>query len=356
MPSQHHKATKLPLIHAGHEKTKPHLPGSVASHSNLLRHSASHVLITPSMLEESGHLDEHGNVVSSVCVGLGASGFVLNDFHTDCIESVDLGDNNINFADVAVLPSLKMLNLYCNGIGSLHHPSSAFKFLEVLNLSFNIIKADGLLPLFNIKSLVVLDLSFNRISRIPNRWHALPQLRILSLEKNGLHHEESFSYLSLAPSLQELNLSSNKLVCVPASCSAPGRFPQLLFISLVDNCFAHEKDVAALSAVPSIQQVDLWNNPLSSNSGARTRSRRAMKSTRSPSPQIQASTHQDPVVAAHEASLRVMTPANFERRGFPPAASPSPGPVVSFSNRPKRALADIEQEAREVFRDGYEST
>ena len=353
MPSQHHKATKLPLIHAGHEKTKPHLPGSVASHSNLLRHSASHVLITPSMLEESGHLDEHGNVVSAVCVGLGASGFDLNDSDFGRLESVDFGDNKLVFADAAVFPSLRMLNLYCNGISSLQHPASSFRFLEVLNLSFNLINTDAIMPLFAIKSLVVLDLSFNMISRIPNRWHSLPHLKILSLEKNGLHHEESFAYLSLAPSLQELNLSSNKLSCVPASCSAPGRFPELLFISLVDNLFAHEKDVVALSAIPSIQQVDLWNNPMSSNSGPKARSRRSNKSSRSPSPKVQASLHQELPAAAHEGFLRVLTPANFQRRVFQSGSSPSPGSVVPFVMRPKRALADIEQEAREVFRDGY---
>jgi hypothetical protein len=125
-----------------------------------------------------------------------------------------------------------------------------------------------------------------------------------------------------------------------------------LFISLVDNHFAHEQDVVALSFVPSVQQVDLWNNPMSNNSGARARSRHALKSSRSPSPEIQAAKQQVPSAAGHDALLRVMTPANFERRALQPSASHSPAPVVSYSSRPKRAMADIEQEARDVFRDG----
>ncbi len=318
------------------------------------RRAAAPILIKPSTLEDNGHEDENGNVVSSICVGLGASGFDLYDSHFHCLESIDLGDNRILFSDTAAFQSLKMLNLYCNGIKSLEHPASAFKRLEVLNLSFNVITMDSLTPLFAIKTLVVLDLSFNSISRIPNRWHSLPVLKILSLERNGLHLADTFSCLSLAPSLQELNLNSNKLSCVPAACSSPGRFPQLLFISLVDNHFAHEQDVVALSFVPSVQQVDLWNNPMSSNSGARARSRHALKSSRSPSPEVQAAKQQAPGGAGHghDALLRVMTPANFERRASQPSASHSPAPVVSYPSRPKRAMAEIEQEARDVFRDG----
>jgi Leucine-rich repeat (LRR) protein len=351
--TRHQSQVKLPFINSGQSKPKLQSPGSRCHNSIFSRVSACPVLIKASTLEENGHADEHGNVVSSVCVGLEASGFDLNDFGFEHLESVDLGDNKITFADAAVFPSLKMLNLYCNGISSLQHPASAFNFLEVLNLSFNLINADSIMPLFGIKSLVVLDLSYNMLTRIPNRWHSLLQLKILSLEKNSLHLEETFYYLSLAPSMQELNLSSNKLSSVPASCSAPGRFSQLLYISLVDNLFVHEKDVIALSAVPSIQQVDLWNNPMSSNSGSRARSRRATNSSRSPSPKVQTGVHNQPPVAAQEEFLRVLTPANFQRRSFPTGFSPSPGSAVALSIRPKRALADVEREARDVFRDGY---
>ena len=347
------RSTKLPFIHAGRGCALPHAADATSGHSKASRHAAAPILIKPSVLEENGHEDESGNVVSSICVGLGATGFDLYDSPFDHLESVDLGDNHIMFADAAVFPSLKMLNLYCNGIQSLEHPPSAFKDLEILNLSFNVIKADSLFPLFAMKSLVVLDLSFNSISRIPNRWHSLPLLKVLSLEKNGLHHAETFSFLSLAPSLQELNLSSNRLSCVPASCSALGRFPQLSVISLVDNLFAHEKDVVALSFVPSIQQVDLWNNPMSSNTGSRTRSRHALKSSRSPSPNLQASNKHSLSAAEQEGLLRVMTPANFEHQGFAAASGQSAAPVFSILSRPKRSLADLEEEARHVFRDGY---
>ena len=350
------RSTQLPLIDAGRGRSMPQPTAAEAAttahHSARVRRAAAPILIKPSTLEENGHEDENGNVVSCICVGLGAAGFDLYDSHFHSLESIDLGDNRILFSDTAAFPSLKMLNLYCNGVKSLEHPSSAFKSLEVLNLSFNVITMDSLMPLFAIKSLVVLDLSFNSISRIPNRWHSLPVLKILSLERNGLYHADTFAYLSLAPSLQELNLNSNKLSCVPAACSSPGRFPQLLFISLVDNHFAHEQDVVALSFVPSVQQVDLWNNPMSNNSGSRARSRHALKSSRSPSPEIQAAKQQVPSAAGHDALLRVMTPANFERRALQPSASHSPAPVVSYSSRPKRAMSDIEQEARDVFRDG----
>jgi hypothetical protein len=345
------RSVHLPLIDAGRGQSTAAAAAATAHHAARARRAAAPILIKPSTLEENGHEDENGNVVSSICVGLGASGFDLNDSHFHCLESIDLGDNRILFSDAAAFQSLKMLNLYCNGIKSLEHPASAFKRLEVLNLSFNVITMDTLMPLFAIKSLVVLDLSFNSISRIPNRWHSLPVLKILSLERNGLHLADTFAYLSLAPSLQELNLNSNKLSCVPAACSSPGRFPQLLFISLVDNQFAHEQDVVALSFVPSVQQVDLWNNPMSSNSGARARSRHALKSSRSPSPEVQAAKQHVPG-PGHDALLRVMTPANFERRASQPSASHSPARVVSYPSRPKRAMADIEEDAREVFRDG----
>jgi Leucine-rich repeat (LRR) protein len=349
---QHHKSSTLPLIHVGHKHAKTRSLGVVAGHS---KKYVQPMLIHSSVLRQNGHEDEWGNVVSSICVGLGAEGFDLCGDQFDHLESVDLGDNKMSFSDAAIFSALKMLNIYCNGIKSLHHPVSAFKYLEVLNLSFNIITADDLSPLFSIKSLVVLDLSFNMISRIPNRWHSLAFLKILSIEKNGLHHEDTFSYLSLAPSLQELNLNSNKLDCVPASCSAPGRFPQLTFISLVDNRFAHEKNVVALSYVPSIQQVDLWNNPMSSNSDARARSRHALKTSRSPSPEIQKKT-QEQLPAADEAGfLRVMTPSNFECCEFS-RSSYSRAPVLSFNTKPKRSLADIEVEARAVFKDGCESS
>jgi Leucine-rich repeat (LRR) protein len=343
-------STKLPLVHVGRGILQSQSTDVAASHLHASRRSAAPVLIKQSMLEKHGHIDENGNVVSCICVGMSASGFDIYDSQFNHLESVDLGDNKIPFANAAVFPALKMLNLYCNGITSLQHPELAFKCLEVLNLSFNLINADALSPLFSIKSLVVIDLSFNMISRIPNRWHSLPLLKILSLEKNGLHHEDTFSYLSLAPSLQELNLSSNCLSCVPSACSAPGRFPQLVFISLVDNAFAHEKDVVALSFVPSIQQVDLWNNPMSSNSGARARSRHALKYSRSPSPE-----HPNFKAQLQDGALRVATPANFERSRFVSASNASPPPpVVSISKQRRRALVDIEQEARDVFRDGCE--
>ncbi len=354
---RHQKPMSLPPIPHGRSHIKDQ-SSNVATRScknRLFQSAPTRIFINPSTLEENGHEDEDGNVLSSICVGLGASGIDLFESQFNYLESVDLGDNKLQFADAAVFPGLKMLNMYCNGIKTLQHPASAFKYLEILNLSFNIIKADDLVPVFAIKSLVVLDLSFNMISRIPNRWHSLPHLKILSFEKNGLHHEETFLYLSLAPSLQELNLSSNKLSCVPGSCSAPGRFPELLVISLVDNQFSHEKDVVALSFVPSIQQVDLWNNPMSSNSDVRARSKRALRGSRSPSPEVQANKPRSPSTALHEGFLRVMTPANFERRVFPHESSQSPGPALSFSSRPKRALADIEREAQEVFRNGYGS-
>jgi Leucine-rich repeat (LRR) protein len=341
---------KLPAIHAGRARIAAQSTDAPASHSKYHRHPAAPFLIKPSTLEENGHQDDNGNVVSSICVGLGAMGFDLYDSNFDYLESVDLGDNKIIFADAAVFPSLKMLNLYCNGIQNLEHPASAFRDLEVLNLSFNAIHPESLLPLFAMKTLVVLDLSFNTISRIPNRWHSLPLLKVLSLEKNGLYHAETFTYLSLAPSLQELNLSSNKLSSVPASCSAPGRFPQLSFISLVDNRFAHERDVVALSFVPSIQQVDLWNNPMSSNSGARTRSRHALQRSRSPSPEQKGGMTN---TAEQEGFLRVMTPANFNHHQYAPTSSHTAAPAASYSTRPRRAMADIEREARDVFSDGY---
>ena len=347
--------TKLPPVLHGRSHTKGQ-SSNVATHLKKIRGkhlSPPRIFITPSTLEENGQEDEFGNVSSSICVGLGASGIDLFENQFNHLESVDLGDNKLQFADASIFPGLRLLNMYCNGIKSLHHPETAFKCLEVLNLSFNIIKQDDLAPLFAIKSLVVLDLSFNMISRIPNRWHSLPHLKILSFEKNGLHHEDTFMYLSLAPSLQELNLSSNKLSCVPASCSAPGRFPELLVLSLVDNQFFHEKDVVALSFVPSIQQVDLWNNPMSSNSDVRARSKRTLRRSRSPSPEVLANKPQSPNALLHEGFLRVMTPANFEPRGFAPESRESPSPALSFSSRPKRALADIEREAQAVFRNGY---
>ncbi|CBH16655.1 hypothetical protein, conserved [Trypanosoma brucei gambiense DAL972] len=142
--------------------------------------------------------------------------------------------------------------------------------LHTLNLSFNRISPSDILHLSYFPSLERLDLSGNKLCKLPDDLAGLTSVTHFALEGNMFRDGENvFRALSTMPALIEVNLNHNKLRRVPPISVKDGHglcFPSIEVIGLCHNRVERAQDVVALSELQhSLTRVILIGNPIAAN-------------------------------------------------------------------------------------------
>eukprot|EP00741_Cyanophora_paradoxa_P004239 tig00000789_g4116.t1 len=207
------------------------------------------------LLAASGEEDP-GEAVDAVLVGREFNEVSEEDLPFFArLARADLGDNNVQLAQLAGLPALRELHLYCNGLASLSVPDGAFAALEVLNLAYNGLSWECLPRLAALPALRELDLSHNALAALPPDWAPFAALEILSLEHNRLARDAPLLALASAPRLRVLNLRGNQLQRFPEGAGAGSGFGQLAALNLAQNAVGEEAGLLPLAALPALEEL-----------------------------------------------------------------------------------------------------
>lgn len=137
------------------------------------------------------------------------------------------------------LEALQSLNVACNKIQHLPVLSSGlFYKLQKLNISFNTIPVSDVLSSdcawSRLPSLRELDLSGNRLSCLPEVLGSFPALVVLCLESNHLT-EQCLHPLAVLPRLEHLGLAENHISDIPKNAFEPSSYPCLKVLDLSRN-------------------------------------------------------------------------------------------------------------------------
>ncbi|KAG1927374.1 toll-like receptor [Pimephales promelas] len=173
--------------------------------------------------------------------------------------------HNLNF--IQYLPSLKVLNMSSNNINTLTTKNISSASLQELQFQYNSLGKmwrendktyDRLFA--NLTNLTHLDISCNKIERIPDRvYPLLPRsIQRLRLSHNGLANL-NWTMLRHFPHLRELILSNNKIFQISSNLS--GDVPSLQFLDLQHNQISKLSDGFLQGAV-NLKLLDLSHNKL----------------------------------------------------------------------------------------------
>ncbi|KAI4886827.1 hypothetical protein NFI96_018396, partial [Prochilodus magdalenae] len=148
----------------------------------------------------------------------------------DSVAYISASDNYLTLEPFSRFPALRELELSLNGLCTLEVNPKAFPRLEVLDLSYNNISADGILAVGLLPRLKVLHLTGNNLQMLPPNMagpytpadELAPQssslfqsLEVLMLDDNKLSSPGVFSSLAHLKRLQHLNLEGNYIFEVP---------------------------------------------------------------------------------------------------------------------------------------------
>lgn len=140
---------------------------------------------------------------------------------------------------------------------------------------------------FSWNNLIKMDLSFNNLDKIDNSFEFVQSLRYLNISHNKLSNVDS---LNVLPNLIVLDLSFNRLTKMPCfhveavskveiinlnhnlieTLIGIPRFETLFELNLANNCFVNYKDIAPLSILKSLKYLLISGNPLSFHSKHRS--------------------------------------------------------------------------------------
>ncbi|XP_036444286.1 X-ray radiation resistance-associated protein 1 [Colossoma macropomum] len=148
----------------------------------------------------------------------------------DSVAYINASDNCLTLEAFSRFPALRELELSLNGLCTLEVNAEVFPRLEVLDLSYNSISADGILAVGLLPRLKVLHLTGNSLKMLPPNMagpyttpdEMAPQssslfgsLEVLMLDDNKLSSPGVFSSLANLKRLQHLNLEGNYISEVP---------------------------------------------------------------------------------------------------------------------------------------------
>ncbi|KAL7853841.1 hypothetical protein AOLI_G00206850 [Acnodon oligacanthus] len=148
----------------------------------------------------------------------------------DSVAYINASDNCLTLEAFSRFPALRELELSLNGLCTLEVNAEGFPRLEVLDLSYNSISADGILAVGLLPRLKVLHLTGNNLKMLPPNMagpyttpnEMAPQssslfgsLEVLMLDDNKLSSPGVFSSLANLKRLQHLNLEGNYISEVP---------------------------------------------------------------------------------------------------------------------------------------------
>ncbi|XP_037543497.1 X-ray radiation resistance-associated protein 1 [Nematolebias whitei] len=233
------------------------------------------------------------------------------------VAQVDASINALTLGSFGCFVSLRELNLSLNGIHDVSFHAADFPHLEVLDLSYNHLSAQGLVSLGQLPCLRTLHLTGNQLHRLPLTFassepdHAeLPAeegvrqfeaLEVLLLDNNRLSSNVFFSLTNLKR-LQNLNLQGNRISAVPlikvgdssnvGQSSAedgghtnsdeylktmetlqmdswdkdrkgrPLPLPELQHLNLAENKISTEEALVGAAQFPKLREIQIHSNPL----------------------------------------------------------------------------------------------
>ena len=195
---------------------------------------------------------------------------------------IDLGENDaIHLGDIIGLEALTEVHMHCCNVDTFRLPkeeelqmmrqqglyssASVFPSLVTLNVSFNRIRSSELLQLNQLRALERLDLSSNNLKSLPSDMSFLPNVTMLALENNNFASPDVILSLATMPSLVEVNLNRNRLSSIPRLSVEDGTgvcFPSIEVIGLGSNNLTYFEDVYSLTQLSSLRRVVLWGNPI----------------------------------------------------------------------------------------------
>ncbi|XP_067010829.2 leucine-rich repeat-containing protein 15 [Anabrus simplex] len=181
-----------------------------------------------------------------------------NTFNNSQLREINLAGNSIGFNKIypfTNLPRLEVLNLATNGILRLDwNTFSTNKDLKVLNLSSNALRT---LANFSIPSLKILDASHCSISELSETFlNDLSSLQYLNLSDNKL---ETTPYSINSKTLIELDLSFNRLSTLTNTTFAS--LPKLKLLDLRGNRFTTTFRAVIFAANTNLRNIKLTDNP-----------------------------------------------------------------------------------------------
>lgn len=129
-------------------------------------------------------------------------------------------------------------------------------------------------------NLIKMDLSFNNLDRIDNSFEFVQNLRYLNISHNKLSNADELNAL---PNLIVLDLSFNRLTKMPCfhvesigkleainmnhnlieSLNGIPKFETLFELNIANNCFVNFEEISGLSILQSLRSLLISGNPLS---------------------------------------------------------------------------------------------
>ena len=227
------------------------------------------VLLDGFMLLELSGVQDPLDAKEIIANDANISGSVAEDLsYFTNITFLDMGENSLHLGDLVGLEGLTEVHLHCCNVDTFKLPEErddCFPNLHTLNVSFNRIRSSDLLQLRQLSALERLDLSSNNLKTLPADMSFLPNVTMLALENNQLSSEDVILSLSTMPSLVEVNLNRNRLSTIPRLSIRDGTgmcFPCIEVIGLGSNNLTYFEDLYSLTQIPSLKRVVLWGNPI----------------------------------------------------------------------------------------------
>ncbi|XP_053703447.1 X-ray radiation resistance-associated protein 1 [Synchiropus splendidus] len=207
----------------------------------------------------------------------------------DKVVSIDASANSFSLGSFGCFASLRELDLSLNGLKTLAFEAKDFPRLQVLDLSFNSLSADDIIPIGRFPRLKVLHLTGNQLSHLPPDLGSTSKstkalfsaLEVLLLDDNILT-SQVFRSLAQLQRLKYLNLKRNLITEIPyfseyskrdelatslkpamqINTGSKSPFPELQYLNLSANQIVEEEALLAAALFPELKELEVHSNPM----------------------------------------------------------------------------------------------
>ncbi|KAM8834961.1 X-ray radiation resistance-associated protein 1 [Synchiropus picturatus] len=207
----------------------------------------------------------------------------------DKVVSIEASANSLSLGSFGCFASLRELDLSLNGLKTLAFEATDFPRLQVLDLSFNSLSADDIIPIGRFPHLKVLHLTGNQLSHLPPDLGSTSKstkalfsaLEVLLLDDNILT-SQVFRSLAQLQRLKYLNLKRNLITEIPyigeyskgdelatslkpamqINTGSKSPFPELQYLNLSANQIVEEEALLAAAVFPKLKELDVHSNPM----------------------------------------------------------------------------------------------
>lgn len=253
-------------------RNKNHYPQPIQQTATILSQSSyaksiavpsKHYILDGFLLLEATNMSFPDDGRQAVLSGRGFTGVEDTDlaFFTGLLY-LDVSDNFLSLHVFGILPRLKELRLACNRISSITN-LEGFDRLQILDLSYNMLNIESVAALAILPSLRELDLCGNNLEDLPDDICDFPCLEKLLLEHNRIDNNEIFNVLCDVPKLRVLSVAYNFLTSIPVeSCRDEDCFRLLENLDLSFNYFAKEQHLVPIVGILRLDKLMLYGNPV----------------------------------------------------------------------------------------------